>query len=173
MKVRLGVMAAGGAILISLAAMIGLQGVATHAVASSRVVHATGTETLTGASNVELVARGKQCVIYVDQMVKYEGALNGTAESVRPSEIRYFATCDKVVAAAGAGIPSTFSSVTHFVSTDGRVEATLRSVGRTDATGEYNGIETVHGDLNGILHVTGSPFLSPTATYDGNLVVRD
>jgi hypothetical protein len=162
---------ASGAVLMLMVSMIGLQGLATPAVASSRAIHATGTETLTGAANVELVPRGGQCVIYVDQAVKYEGALDGRATSVRPSQIRYLATCDKVLVAGGVGIPSTFRAVTHFVSADGTVEATLRSVGSTNTSGDYKGIETVQGDLNGILQVAGSPFSSPTATYEGSLFV--
>lgn len=166
---------AGGVMLMLLLSVVGVQGLAAPAEASSRVVHATGTSTLVDVSFVEVVPRGQQCLLYVDQVTTLEGTLEGTSTTVSPAVIRYFATCEDVFATGGAGIVSTYRSVAHFVGVDGE-EATLRAVGRTDAAGDYQGIITVHGDLNGVLHETasaplpGSPFVS---TWEGILIVGD
>jgi hypothetical protein len=159
------------AMVVSLVSVVGLQG-ATPAMAAPRVVHATGMETITGIDFVDIVSRGQQCLLRVNQTVMYEGTLEGTAETVRPSELRYFATCDELMATGGVGIARTFSGVVHFVGADG-TEATIRAVGRADAEGNYRGIAAVHGDLNGILVETQTAASGPTATYDGTLVVKD
>ncbi|MET0325422.1 MAG: hypothetical protein ABW219_09385 [Ilumatobacteraceae bacterium] len=165
---------AGGATLMSLVSVIGVQGVGASAMASPRVVHATGTATITDTEFVDYVSRGQQCIIRVDQVTAYTGDLEGTWESTRPSEIRYFATCDELFATDGAGIPSAFSAVGHFVGTDGS-EATLRAVGRTDAAGNYRGIIAAHGEVNGVLQESASfaPGSPPNSTYDGILVIDD
>ena len=165
---------AGAAMLVSLASMVGLQGVgATPAMAAPRVVHATGTATLTDFEFVDVVSQGQQCLIYVDQTIAYAGALEGTSEDVEPSLTRYFATCDELRATGAAGVRSIYSATRHFVGTDGK-EATLRDVAIGDGTGSYKGVITVHGDLNGLLHESASPpDFPPTATYDGILIVSN
>jgi hypothetical protein len=125
---------------------------------------------LTEVVVVDLVPKGQQCVLRVDEKTTYVGDLDGTSEMPRPAEIRFFATCDEVSATGGAGIPSTFNGVEHFVGADGS-EATIRQVGATDSTGNYRGLATVHGDLNGVLQVAASPASYPTGNYHGILVV--
>jgi hypothetical protein len=161
--------------LLSLASVVGLQGVGAPATAAApRIVHVSGTTSLADAQVVDFGPRGRHCVLRVDQVVAYEGDLEGTLTTTRPSEIRYFATCAEVEAAGFTGIPSAFNSTGHFVGTDGN-ETTMRSFGATDAAGHYEGITVAHGDLNGILHVSASPTPGspPFATYNGSLVVND
>ena len=166
---------AGGAMLLSLASVIGLSGVNAPVTASARrIVHVSGTTSLAAAQVVDFGPRGQHCVLRVDQVVAYEGDLEGTLTTTRPSEIRYFATCAQVEDAGFIGIPSAFNSAGHFVGADGN-EAALRSFGATDAAGHYEGVTVAHGDLNGVLHVTASPTPGspPFATYNGTLVVND
>ena len=165
---------AGAAMLVSLASMVGVQGVGTTpAKAMPRVVHATGTATLTDFEFVDVVSQGQQCLIYVNQTIAYAGELEGTSEDVQPSATRFFATCDELRATGSAGIRSTYSATRHFVGTDGK-EATLRAFAIGDGAGNYQGIIAVHGDLNGLLHESASPpDFPPTSTYDGVLVVSN
>jgi hypothetical protein len=159
---------AGGPMMTLLVSAISLQAHPSAAAASSRVVHVTGTLSITAAEVVDVVSLEHQCVIHLNQTVTYEGDLEGTSQTVRPSELRYLASCDELVATGGVGIRRTFSGLEHFVGTDGR-EATIRDVGAADAAGNFNGISVVHGDLNGVLHETQTAASGPTATYDGLL----
>ena len=154
---------------MSLVSVVGLQGVGVPATASSRVVHATGTTTLTDAEFVGVESRGQQCLIYVNQTITYTGDLEGTSEDVEPAQIRFFATCAELEATGGAGIRSMYSVTRHFVGTG--KEATVRDVSWGDGAGTYQGIITVRGDLNGVLHESASPpDVPPTSTYDGLVV---
>jgi hypothetical protein len=163
---------AGGVMTMLMVSVIGVQGRASAVEASSRVVHATGTLTLLGADSFELVPRQHQCLLRLHQTVAVAGTLEG-ADSV-DAEIRWFATCDEVFAANGAGIVRTYNAVGHYVGVDGK-EATLRGVSRADVAGHVEGIIAVQGDLNGILHETASdppPGGTVMSTYDGVLVDR-
>ena len=151
------------------ASMLGFQALAAPAQAAEAPMLATGTYTVTSVSSVELVPAGQQCVAYVEDVVTFTGTLAGTSETVSPAEVRFFATCDELVAAGFSGIRSTFHAVEHLVLLDG-TEATLVSVGGTDTEGNFQGTSTLRGGLHGVLHTAGVS--GQSGTYEGQ-VIRD
>ena len=171
MKVRTDVRA-GWVMLTLLVSAIALQGVASPAVASSRVVHAAGSFIEFDLDSIELVPRGQQCPLYANETITYTGTLEGTSETVARSRFGSSPPVRRPTPRESVGITSTFRAVEHFVGTDG-TEATFRDFGRTDAAGNFEGIMVVHGDLNGILHVTAPAGAEPGGNYEGLLVVND
>jgi hypothetical protein len=159
---------AGAAMLMSLASVIGLQGVGAPAMADSRVVHVSGTITYTvDFDSAQLVPRGQQCLLLADFSSHVTGSLVGETEG--SEQILFFVNCGEENANS-----DNYRAVEHFVGTDGEFagkEATFTDVGRFDK-GIYTGISRVQGDMSGVLHVTGSASTG-IVTYDGNLVVND
>jgi hypothetical protein len=164
----------GGVMLMSLASVVGVQGVgAAPAMASSRVVHATGTGCCAELDfdSIQLFPQGQNCLFTADTHGgRLSGTLEGTVELVEPEQLLFFDTCEELVADPFKPRADLYRAVSHYVGNDGK-QATLRDFGRTDETGFYRGIAVVSGDLNGVLHVSG-PGFGPV-TYDGILVVKD
>ena len=157
-------------LLILFGSVIGMLILANPSGASSPPVLASGAYTVAIVpGTAELVPQGKQCIVYVETRTTYTGTLEGMSETVGPVQVRFFATCEELVASGFTGIRSVSRAEEHFVGDDG-TELTLLLVGRTDTEGIYQGTIVVQGDLQGVLRDEGASGVA--GTYEGRLVRR-
>jgi len=157
--------------LVLLVSTVGLQSLASPAMASSQAIPVSGSISIEYVGPFSVVPQGQQgCLVGVNQHLTYSGGLQGYSDTVGPVQWRLFAPCDEVLTSGGA-LPNIVSDVEHFVSNDGR-QATFVVIGKNDGFGHFDGTIALHGDLNGSLK-TSEVGRTGIINYEGKVVFRD
>jgi hypothetical protein len=155
-------------LLVLLTTVVAVQALSGLTAASAPPDVATGTWAISVLPGAELVPQGQRCLLtHFVAVVTYTGTLDGATTTVGGDAL-WLATCDEVVASGFRGIPLVYQVVEHFVSADGKSEATFRSAGRVDAAGVYQGTSSLVGDLQGNIHITGTT-AAGGGTYEGRV----
>jgi hypothetical protein len=121
-------------------------------------------------TTLSLAPVGANCLLEVEGVVEFVGALEGQASSVTTALVR--ADCSEVVAHPPGTFPDVFSARLEFVGAfDGvPVEAGIVYRGTAEVGGSIRGVMTLSDGLRGALRVDA--ILAEGGSYEGRAVLR-